>query len=299
MIESTEPNHAEDQERLLGILAVPEQDRPDCRRLMCAAPANVDESARQSLLAELRSRFGTFPEDPPVTAADEIPALAAMLDFTPELLAHFSALGIESAVVEATMADFGRHMAISRRVHGRYGMETWKWVANVYSGAMFQLGRLQYLLHRTPVALRNVTSRNWVLGIHIPESGPLDPGAVEESLCQAGRFFASHFPHQPVDTATCESWMLDPYLATQLSPVANIRRFAERFTPFGEPVDCPEDAVYFTFRQRGLANLDRLPRATSLQRVVLERIDDGGAWQLGSGWLRLNPEGGESAPNRL
>jgi hypothetical protein len=33
--------------------------------------------------------------------------------------------------------------------------------------------------------------------------------------------------------------------------------------------------------------LKALPRKTSLQRTVLERIDDGGTWQLGHGYLPL------------
>ncbi len=82
--------------------------------------------------------------------------------------------------------------------------------------------------------------------------------------------------------------MLDPYVAGHLDSDSNIVRFANRFTPYGHPLDAPTDAVYFTFRTRSVdPELASLPRRTSLQRMVLERIDDGGCWQLGFGYLEL------------
>jgi hypothetical protein len=41
------------------------------------------------------------------------------------------------------------------------------------------------------------------------------------------------------------------------------------------------------FRTRDLSRLDELPRETSLQRAVLERLDRGESWQTARGYLRL------------
>jgi hypothetical protein len=125
----------------------------------------------------------------------------------------------------------------------------------------------------------------WIVGVHIPEDGGLSPVAVDESLVLARGFLDRHFPDKPVRLATCDSWMLDPYLAERL-PDSNIAAFARRFT-VSRCSPAASDAVYFTFRTRDMADLAQLPRDTSLQRVVLERIDDGGTWQLGHGHLKL------------
>ncbi|HEY0474959.1 MAG TPA: hypothetical protein VGD34_24990, partial [Kribbella sp.] len=42
-----------------------------------------------------------------------------------------------------------------------------------------------------------------------------------------------------------------------------------------------------TFRSHDLENLDKFPRDTTLQRLVLERIEAGGTWQNAFGYLRL------------
>ncbi|BAS17699.1 conserved hypothetical protein [Arthrobacter sp. Hiyo8] len=80
---------------------------------------------------------------------------------------------------------------------------------------------------------------------------------MDTSFSQAREFFDRYFPDKAVSVASCDSWMLDPYLARKL-PHSNIAAFARRFT-LDRCSDAPGDAVYFTFRQRGMENLDRLP----------------------------------------
>ena len=178
-------------------------------------------------------------------------------------------------------------MAINRRVHHRFGMDTYKWLNHAFAGRLYQLGRLQYLIHQPAAEIPGVGDGDWILGVHIPEGGGLGADAVAQSLALATEFFDHHFPDKPVRTANCESWLLDPYLLAQLDPASNIAKFAALFTPYGEPRNEPTDAVYFTFRTRSMENLAALPRTTALQQIVVDRIVAGGAWQLGFGCLRL------------
>jgi len=123
--------------------------------------------------------------------------------------------------------------------------------------------------------------------VHIPEAGPLAPDAVCESFDRAALFFARHFPKQPARTAICNSWLLDPFLADHLPPTSNIVTFGQSFTPYGEPVDDDLDAVYFTFGVRSLEGIHGLPRRSSLQRLVLDRIASGGRWTRARGYRPL------------
>lgn len=278
-------HHAE----LFQLLDIVDDDATDCAALLVTDPNGHVQDA----LAILHKRLGTFPSDSVGPAAGgktpgaitETEWLEALLRFAPSVHAYHSELGISSAVSAASLADLGLQLRINRRVHGRFGLDTWGWLTLHMAGNLFRLGRLQFHLVQGPNNQEPGQGSGWVLGVHIPEDGGLSPALVDASFDQARSFFPRYFPDKPAAVATCDSWMLDPYLVERL-PNSNIASFARRFT-LDRCTDAPTDAVYFTFRQRGLENLERLPRETSLQRVVLERIDDGGTWQLGHGHLAL------------
>lgn len=247
----------------------------------------VEPSAVDGFAAELRRVLGTFdtaglkmPEDPLVS-------IAAFLAVVPDVRAFHRSRGISDDISWATLADLGRQVAIHRRTHGEFGLETHWWVTTAYTGVIYQLGRLQFLLNQPDHAVPGVEPGEWILGVHIPEAGPLTPEAVDDSFAQAKRFFAAHFPEKPVRVANLDSWLIDPYLLDNLPADSNIVRFGRRFTPYGTPKDNQGAAVYFTFRTRDLHGLDRLPRDTALQRLVLDRIAAGGTWQNGYGYVLL------------
>ncbi len=282
---------AEDTVALLGIARA---DKPACLALL----ANPVTPGVECVMAHLASQLGSSEAAEPelgasAVVATELDWITGMMRFVPDLLVWHRARHIPEAVTVATLADFGRNMAINRRVHQRFGMDTYLWLGHVFAGRLYHLGRLQYLLHRPKATIPGVVHDEWIVGLHIPEDGGLSVTAVRESLAQAAAFFAQYFPQQPVRTANCESWLLDPYLREHLDPTSNIARFAALFTPYGEPRDEPTDAVYFTFRTRIMNHLDQLPRTTTLQRLVLERIAAGGIWQVGCGTVALPREATE------
>lgn len=262
---------------LFELLDITGEDAVECARLLASPPGE----AVQRAISTMKDRLGTFPrESVPADGTSETDWIEALLRFAPSVHAYHLELGISPAVSAASLADVGLQLRINRRVHQRFGLDTWGWLTLHMAGNLFRLGRLQFHLVRA-----GGPESEWVLGIHIPEDGGLSPALVDASFAEARSFFPQYFPDQRAATATCDSWMLDPYLAERL-PSSNIASFARRFT-VDRCTDAPTDAVYFTFRHRGLEGLEGLPRETSLQRVVLERIDDGGTWQLGHGHLGL------------
>lgn len=268
-----------DEYRLLGFTVA---DREDSENL------DVDEAAVGEFAATLRRLLGIFPGERDL----EVPAnphvsLAAFLATLPDVRRYHRDRGVSDQISWATLADLGRQLDKHRRIHGEFGLRTHWWMCAHWTGVIYQLGRLQYLIHQPERPVPGVEPHEWVIGVHVPESGPLTPAAVDGSLAQAKEFFARHFPERPVRTATLESWLLDPYLLDNLPPESNIVRFGRRFTPYGKAIDGLKSAVSFVFHTRDLQHLDRLPRDTTLQRLILDRIAVGGMVQNASGYLVL------------
>lgn len=275
------------QDELFRLLDIHGEDTLACAAMLASPPGKGTRRA----LAVLDARLGTFPtESASAEGSTETDWIEALLRFAPAVNGHHLSLGIPPESSAAILADVGLNLRINRRVHGRFGLDTWAWLTLHMAGNIFRIGRLQFHLVRGNTADHSDANDHWMLGVHIPEDGGLSPALVDASFNHAREFFDRYFADKAVAVASCDSWMLDPYLGRKL-PDSNIAAFARRFS-LDRCSDAPSDAVYFTFRHRDMKNLAGLPRETSLQRVVLERIDDGGVWQLGHGHLMLPPSPG-------
>jgi hypothetical protein len=251
----------------------------------------ADQAVVEKFAGQLRAAIGTFrgEGDGLELPEDSRNSIAAYLLTLPDIRRYHAERGISDEVSWATLADLGQQLDVHRRTYGEYGLGTHWWMSIHWTGLIYALGRLQYLLHQVP-AERPVPGTDpgeWVIGVHIPETGPITPEAVDASLDQAREFFPRYFPEYPVKTATLGSWLLDPYLLDHLPPESNTVRFGRRFTPYGSPRDSQVDAIFFTFRSRDLDRLDEFPQNTRLERLVVERIRSGGTWQNGYGYLKL------------
>jgi len=238
------------------------------------------------LIAELGAFSATAPQIPDCSPAAWV---AAVLAAAPTVAGWMTDRGVPEPVITQTLADVGRHLRLQRRNAGLVGFDAPIWMFAVLSGSLYQLGRLQFDLRPRRAGEVDLPAGlgEWLLDVHIPEAGPLIPALVADSFDLAVPFFAAHFPDRPVLAAVCGSWLLNPYLAEHLSPSSNVVAFQRLFTPYGEPRDDQLDAVYFTFGQRSLQDLDRLPRASSLQRLVLDRLQGGQRWQVVHGYRVL------------
>jgi hypothetical protein len=267
--------------RLLGFADV---DR-DAAEAFSPDPAAVKELADQ-----IRGAIGKLGSEPEFRMPeDPRNSIQAFLDTVPDIRRYHAERGIPDDISWATLADLGQQIKVNRRTHGDYGLETHWWMTIHWTGQIYALGRLQYLLHQVPAdkPVPGTEPGEWIIGVHIPETGPLTPELVDDSLQQAREFFPRYFPEYPVRTANLWSWLIDPYLLDQLPQDSNMVKFGRRFTPYGTPNDSQDSAIFFTFRTHGLDRLDELPQDTRLQRLVVGRIKDGGTWQSAYGYLKL------------
>ena len=212
--------------------------------------------------------------------------LLALVATEPDLVAFHRSHDVPAAVTAATLRELGQQVWVHRLTFGTLGLHTYGWLRVTWSGSLYWLGRLQF-------ELALVDGQGQVCSTHIPRSGPLTPGAVDDSFARAAAFFPAHFPDRPLQDFWCSSWLLDPTLAQGLDPASNMARFQSRWRLYGEPMPADEDALFFTFASRGEVDLDELPRETSLQRLVVDRLRAGGHWSSRTGMVPVGRVGQE------
>ncbi|MFB9235511.1 acyltransferase domain-containing protein [Plantactinospora siamensis] len=178
--------------------------------------------------------------------------------------------GVADADSWVTLADLGRNLAVDRRMDGEGWPVMQSWLTLHARGGLYELGRLQH------------QRGDGDIGLHIPESGPLTPAAIDASLDRARAFFPRHFPDERYSAFSCGSWLLDPQLREYLPEDSNIIRFQRRFElePDEEPEGIDADVEVRRFVFRSLTTpLDRLPRRTALQRAVVDHLAAGRHWR--------------------
>lgn len=204
--------------------------------------------------------------------------LLALLACVDDVRAFHTSRGIAADDSWRALSDFGQQVFVHRLTFGSFGIHTHGWLRIAWSGASYWLGRLQFNLWPS-----DRSSTGWVLSTHIPQSGPLAPEEVDASFDWARRFFARHFDEYPADAFVCSSWLLDPELGRMLPESSNMVRFQRRWELEGEPTTGDDDAIFFTFHRRPPVDLDALPRDTTLQRAIIDRIRAGEHWQVWGG----------------
>ena len=205
---------------------------------------------------------------PPLPPASRAALLAAMDELHEDAVAAFAALGFPREVAEASLADI-------RRKDELYGeLVDDGWLIDVFHGRVVTLGRLQF----------ETRAGEQGRGIHIPESGPLAPASVDDSLALAQEYFGAG------ETYVCTSWVFDPQLCA-LPERSNLRAFAERFEV--APAEPTESAVRslakFVFRSRPNDVLARgLARDSSaLERIAYDVLSQRGTWSEPTGILKI------------
>lgn len=231
-----------------------------------------------------------MPEYPsgPAAGLDFVVLFAALL---PRLRRLEALRRVDPLITAATVADLGRHLAVHRGRHGKLGFDEQQWFGLHITGQLHQVGRLQFqrltagtAAAKVGAAGGKITPEDVVLSVHIPRFlGPMSPAACDVSIAQAHAFFARHFPDEKITAAVCWSWLLDPQLGERL-PHSNIAAFQRRFTPMGSPRVDDRAPLNFGFVRPDLP-LDEQPRSTSLERTVLDVLQDGGHWHIGAGWF--------------
>ena len=298
----TIPPSSELEEILRGF-EVPEEDIPE----IIAARRLIEENEEVGWLldrhvAVLRKQMGKVTSynrflDIPLEYGEiarffYLYVYAAMRPFT---LEYFRGRNIPEAIVDATLADIGRHVRVHYKNKGMSGVGSPWWLTLHLRGVIYQLGRLQFervlLGERTGNAIREAGlpygPEDMALSIHIPDfMGPFTPQAIDASIAQAKAFFPDYFPEQPIDIGVCYSWLLDDQLPDHLSPTSNIVQFHKRFNLIHQNEKNDSSAAIFIW---GKPEIPDVPRegASSLERAIIAHHQAGGHWGGGAGWLRL------------
>ncbi|MBD2864543.1 acyltransferase domain-containing protein [Paenibacillus oceani] len=124
-----------------------------------------------------------------------------------------------------------------------------------------------------------------VLDVHIPEGGKMSHELCRDSYGQAVTFAARHFPEVPYKGFVCSSWLLGPVFKQLLPADSNIVRFQSDY--YVTPIKSDEDQTLervFGFGTK-LDDLPRLPRETTLQRIVYDHLAAGGRIYGAAGFL--------------
>lgn len=280
--------------RLLGFAA---DDRADALVAAASVLHHADELAAVQTMAEgllpgigrigdpwdgsLPSPWSTGQERS--THGDGVLEMLALVATADEVRAYHATRGVRDDDSWRALSDLGQQVLVHRLTYGRFGLHTHDWLRVAWSGALYWLGRLQFNVQRDPVV------GDWVYSTHIPRTGPLTPESVDASFAWARRFFGQHFPDYRVVAFHCGSWLLDPELAAVLPASSNMAQFQRRWSLEGEPQDTDDDAVFFTFSRRPPVDRDELPRDTTLQRALLDRLAAGGHWQTWHGRIPVTP----------
>lgn len=283
-----------DRARRLGFRA---EDLDDLRS---ASADWLGESRHRDELADRAERVRAGIGELTLTGADPwagLPAgpdsgllpMLALLITADEVVAYQVGRGVAEDAAWRNLSDLGQQARVHRLTYGRFGLHTHGWLRIAWSGGFAWLGRLQFNLQHLP------HTGEWVLSTHIPRrssdddgprSGALTPASVDASFRRAVAYFAEHFGDVPTSDFWCHSWLLAPELAEAL-PGSNIAAFQRRWTLDDRVDDGDEDALFFTFARRSTPadplDLGKLPRTTSLERAVLDRLGADEHWTLRRG----------------
>ncbi len=277
-------------------LAFRDEDLTD---LDAAASRFLGDPGRRAELGDLgeRVRLGigdlTVSGDDPWAGLPEGPddgllPMLALLATSADVVAYQVSRGVAEDVAWRNLSDLGQQVWVHRLTYGRFGLHTHGWLRIAWGGGFAWLGRLQFNLQHLPA------SEEWVLSTHIPRrssdddgprSGALTPASVDASFARAVPYFARHFPDIATRDFWCHSWLLAPELADAL-PGSNIAAFQRRWVLDDDVDNGDADAIFFTFARRSPVHLDELPRTTSLERAVVDRLAAGEHWSLRRGRIR-------------
>ncbi|ROP72494.1 hypothetical protein [Curtobacterium sp. PhB115] len=210
------------------------------------------------------------------TVADAEPAerdtllVSALRAAVPVTAAALAARGLPPAVADASVADVDRKL-------DRYGLRGTgvDWLVAVATGRVVAVERLQFEVRD------HLADGSPAWGVHVPETGPLDPGSCDRAFAHAPDLLRSLAPDHVPERWRCRSWILDPGLAAALGPDANLVRFARRFRldPSGphDAAEGDESVAKFVFGVP-LATARAAAPSGRLRAAVLDRWASGAHW---------------------
>ena len=192
--------------------------------------------------------------------------------------------GIDYVIFKDTLLDLKWKLLECKAVKGIVGISSFRWFEGFYRLERFALGRLQFELlaakcdyEKDGIVLKKGEST--VINVHIPRTGkPIDKESCDASYDAARKFFKKmtgedlHF--------ACRSWLLFPENKKILPGKSNVYRFMSEYDIVSFEYNLGEDLWrLFDTEEK---NPDKLPTDTTLRRLYVEHLKNGG--RVGEGY---------------
>ncbi len=123
-----------------------------------------------------------------------------------------------------------------------------------------------------------LTPDGQIITMHIPGGGGMTPEKCRESLRNAFAFFECFFPETPVKAAFTVSWMFHHHYA-EMMPDSNVAKFQRILRLF--PCRSKKNAGFRSIFARNDDDYATYPRTTTLERVMLDLVENGGVARNG------------------
>jgi hypothetical protein len=219
----------------------------------------------------------------------------AFLAATPHVRDYHASIGLTDDESWASLSALGAELALSRLLTDRSGLDSTWGLPMIFSGVSFRLGRLAF--DRQPPLPPGTDHPLFYAGesglnVHIPDGGgPLTPEACDASFERA-LDLTKQFPER-VAGFGCHSWLMDTQLQDYLGEESNLIQFQRRFTVFNDRVRADWSPIEHIFH-RTLPDPDTPPPAflrelrqqTTLERAIVNHLQNGGHWYNQTGWFR-------------
>ncbi|MBQ8351815.1 MAG: DUF5596 domain-containing protein [Clostridia bacterium] len=188
------------------------------------------------------------------------------------------------------MRDLRYKLVECKQMHNVWGIFVAWWFPWHYQLKRFALGRLQYerIEARFDDEALGVKKGDIVYNCHIPNSGPMTPESIRESLRKAYQFFKPELNGGRM-VVTCCSWLLYTPLVEQYSEHSNIKKFHDLFHIVNiHHNDTNHDFWRLFYTDYSKEALGTVKAETSLQKIVLAHLQNGGTMGEGTGYLILD-----------
>lgn len=216
--------------------------------------------------------------------------LLFVLECTSFLLEKYKANGIAEKIFIDTMRDIKYKLEECIKVKNIFGIFVIEWYENFLYLKRITLGRLQYDIstyngHTMTINNCIINEGDFVLGCHIPSSGPLNPELCIESFKMAYDFFRSKL-NNGILPIMCSSWLLYPQYKEVFGEKSNISVFASRF----EIVDIQHNEKFNDMWrvfgvECGSMDINALPSDTTMQKNFIRYMKKGQSFGAATGFI--------------
>ncbi len=190
-----------------------------------------------------------------------------------------------------SMGCFPRFIEEDIEQNGKICFTRGFWVWRQTCSRLFRLGTLEFEYRRSSdlgEKMMKYSNGKMILSVHIPSDAVMSDENLKDSYRQALAFFREHdaiicTEGSPV-LFFCSTWLLSPELNKLLPEHSRIKRFYSDFEIYD--FDQENSGVY-NWLFKGQTELEKLPRDTSLQRMVYEHLKNGGKIGAASGIIRF------------